>query len=69
MIGKSVRIYLKEGNVSGIKLGEVVNHTIQALSCPRNKISDLNKFFFKEVNRPGVYFLLGCTDPLLVGQK
>lgn len=58
-LGKSVRIYLKEGNVSGIKLGEVVNHTIQALSCPRNKLSDLNKFFSKEVNRPGVYFLIG----------
>lgn len=58
-LGKSVRIYLKEGNVSGIKLGEVVNHTIQALSCPRNKISDLNKYFSKEINRPGVYFLIG----------
>lgn len=61
-LGKSVRIYLKEGNVSGIKLGEVVNHTIQVLSCPRNKISDLNKFFIKEINRPGVYFLIGEDD-------
>lgn len=59
ILGKSVRIYLKEGNVSGIKLGEVVNHTIQALACPRNKISDLNKYFQKEINRPGVYFLIG----------
>lgn len=55
-LGKSVRIYLKDGNVSEIKLGEVVNHTIQALSCSRSKISDLNRFFSKEVNRPGVYF-------------
>lgn len=58
-LGKSVRIYLKDGNVSGIKLGEVVNYTIQALSCPRNKIPDLNRFFSKEINRPGVYFLIG----------
>lgn len=59
VLGKSIRIYLKEGTVSGIKSAEVVNHTIQALSCPRNKLSDLNKFFPREANRPGVYFLIG----------
>ncbi|WP_199538231.1 GIY-YIG nuclease family protein [Emticicia sp. C21] len=58
-LGRSIRIYLKDGNVSGIKLAEVVNHTIQAISCPRNKLSELNKDFTKEANRPGVYFLLG----------
>jgi len=59
ILGKSIRIYLKEGTVTGIKSAEVVNHTIQALTCPRNKLSDLNKFFSREANRPGVYFLLG----------
>lgn len=59
ILGKSIRIYLKDGTVSGIKQAEVVNHTIQALSCPRNKLSDLNKYFSRESNRPGVYFLLG----------
>jgi len=58
-LGKSIRIYLKDGNVSGIKSAEVVNHTIQAMSCPRNKLSELNRDFPKEANRPGVYFLLG----------
>jgi hypothetical protein len=58
-LGKSIRIYLKEGTVSGVKLSEVVNHTIQALACPRSKLPELNKFFTKESNRPGVYFLLG----------
>ncbi|MDB5222930.1 MAG: hypothetical protein JWN83_1597 [Chitinophagaceae bacterium] len=61
-LGKSIRIYLKEGTVTGIKLAEVVNLTIQALSSPRNKLSDLNKFFLKEANKPGVYFLLGIDD-------
>ena len=42
-LGKSIRIYLKEGTVSGIKQAEVVNHTIQALSSPRNKFTDLHK--------------------------
>lgn len=58
-IGKSVRIYLKDGTVSGIKLGEIVNHTIQALASPRNKIIDVNNYFNKEINKPGIYFLIG----------
>ena len=63
--GKSIRIYLKDGNVTGIKQAEVLNHTIFAFSCPRNKLPDLNKYFQKESNRPGVYFLFGDDD--LVG--
>uniref|UniRef100_UPI0026370576 GIY-YIG nuclease family protein n=1 Tax=Flavobacterium sp. TaxID=239 RepID=UPI0026370576 len=62
ILGKSIRIYLKDGSVSGIRQAEVVNHTIQALSSPRNKLSDLNKYFQKESNRPGVYFLIGEDD-------
>lgn len=61
-LGKNIRIYLKDGTVSGIKLAEVVNLTIQAISCPRNKLSDLNIHFQKETNKPGVYFLLGFDE-------
>ena len=28
ILGKSIRIYLKEGSVTGIKFAELVNHTI-----------------------------------------
>lgn len=59
ILGKSIRIYLKEGSVTGIKFAEVVNQTIQALSCPRTKISELNQHFPKEINTQGVYFLIG----------
>lgn len=58
-LGKSIRIYLKDGDVSGIKLAEVLNHTIQALSSPRSKLVELNLDFTTEANRPGVYFLIG----------
>lgn len=58
-IGKSIRIYLKEGSVSGVKLAEVVNLTIQAIACPRALISELNNSFENEINRPGIYFLIG----------
>jgi len=61
-LGKSIRIYLKDGNVSGIKLAEVVNHTIHAISCPRSMLAEINQFFSKEVNKPGVYFLIGEDD-------
>ncbi|GAA4339554.1 GIY-YIG nuclease family protein [Flaviaesturariibacter amylovorans] len=55
--GKSIRIYLKDGTVTGIKFGEVVNQTIQSISCPRLRVSELSEL--AEANRPGVYFLFG----------
>lgn len=64
ILGKSIRIYLKEGSVTGIKFAELVNQTIQALSCPRNKLPELNSYFSKEINTQGVYFLLGQEETL-----
>lgn len=64
-LGKSIRIYLKEGSVTGIRFAEVVNQTIQALSCPRTKISELNKHFSNEINTQGVYFLIGHEQDTL----
>ncbi len=55
--GKSIRIYLKDGSVTGIKFGEVVNQTIQSISCPRLRTSELSEY--AEAKRPGVYFLFG----------
>lgn len=66
MLGKSIRIYLKDGNVTGIRFAELVNQTIQALACPRNKLSDLNEYFKKEINTQGVYFLIGLNEDTLV---
>lgn len=65
ILGKSIRIYLKEGSVTGIKFAELVNHTIQSLSCPRTKISDLNKHFSVAINTQGVYFLIGYEQDTL----
>ena len=62
ILGKSIRIYLKEASVTGIKFAEIVNQTIQSLSCPRTKISELNKNFAKEINTQGVYFLFGFEE-------
>lgn len=55
--GESIRIFLTDGTVTGIKFGELVNKTIQSLSCSRHRISELNNY--SEAKRPGVYFLFG----------
>lgn len=48
--GKSIRLYLKDGTVTGLKFGEIVNHTIQAISCSRSRLSDLSEYL--EAKRP-----------------
>jgi len=58
--GKSIRVYLKDGTVTGIRFGEVVNQTIQCIACPRNRIGELK--FNSEANRPSVYFLFGNDE-------
>lgn len=64
--GKNIRIYLSDGTVSGIRHAEIVNWTGQALSCPRNKISELSQW--PESKRPGGYFLFG-TDEQTIQQN
>lgn len=61
-IGRSIRIYLDSGEVSGIRHAELVNWTGQALLCPRSRIPELAERWKTEVCRPGVYFLLGAEQ-------
>jgi len=58
--GESIRIYLSDGTVTGIKFGEIVNKTIQSISCPRFRTSELNTY--PESQKPGVYFLFGQDE-------
>lgn len=58
--GKTIRIYLKDGSVNGIKWGEITNYTIQSISCPRINVTDLVEY--SEIKKPGIYFLFG-QDP------
>lgn len=58
--GKSIRIYLADGSVSGIRHGEIVNWTGQAVACPRSRASELSEW--PEIKRPGIYFLFGHDD-------
>ncbi|QIQ22174.1 GIY-YIG nuclease family protein [Zophobihabitans entericus] len=58
--GKTIRIYLTDGSVAGIRHAEIINWTGQAISCPRNHLSTLADWV--ESTRPGVYFLFGINE-------
>ncbi len=59
-LGKSIRIYLADGSVAGIRHGEIVNWTGQAIACPRSRFPELKEW--PESKRPGVYFLFGQNE-------
>src|SRR5689334_224541 len=60
-LGRSIRIYLDKGEVSGIRHAELVNWTGQALLSPRSRIGELSAWEHV-LQRPGVYFLLGAEQ-------
>ncbi len=59
-MGKTIRLYLVDGNPNGILTAEIINWTGSVLSAPRTKLSQLAKR--DEVTKTGVYFLIG-QDP------
>lgn len=54
-IGKSIRVYLADATVTGIRYAELVNWTGHAVACPRNRLNELVKW--PEAAKPGIYFL------------
>lgn len=60
MIGKSIRIFLPEGNPTGTLIAEIINWTGKVLVAPRAKLPELVGRW--ELQRPGVYMLVG-PDP------
>lgn len=64
--GKSIRIFLPDATVTGIRHAEIMNRTGQAVACPRSRLDELKKW--PETAKPGVYFLfearLGDSKPM-----
>ena len=58
--GQSIRIFLADGTVTGIRHAEVVNWTGQAIACPRSRLGELHSW--DEAHRPGVYLLFGFDE-------
>ncbi len=71
-LGKSIRIYLDGGDVSGIRYAELVNWTGQALLCPRSRLGELVNWS-EYLKRPGIYFLIGAekttTREVYIGES
>jgi hypothetical protein len=59
-VGKTIKIYLPDESVSGIRHAEIANWSGQALACPRARFHELRQW--TEVQRPGIYFLFGIDD-------
>jgi hypothetical protein len=57
--GRTIRIYLQDGTMSGIRHAEIVNWTGQGISVPRTHVKALAHW--SEATRPGIYFLLGIN--------
>ncbi len=65
-LGKSIRVYLADATVTGIRYAELVNWTGHAIACPRNRLGELSSW--PEAAKTGVYFLFegrfGDTKPI-----
>ena len=60
MTGKTIRIFLVDGEPTGILLAEISNWTGKVLVAPRSQLDQLSKR--EDVRRTGVYLLVG-PDP------
>ena len=58
--GKTIRIFLADGEPTGILLAEISIWTVKVLVAPRSQLDRLSKR--EEVRRTGVYLLVG-PDP------
>lgn len=65
---RSINIFLLDGDPNGIRVAQIMMSTIQAIAFRRNKLGEVRKTF-PEIDRPGVYILIGEdeseTDRLL----
>lgn len=58
--GKSINIYLPEGNPKGIEICEIPNSISKAILIPRNMLDDVTEF--EDINCAGIYFLFSDKD-------
>ena len=58
--GKTIQIYLPDGNPRGIKIAEITSRTVSAILIPRSKLEDIAKR--TEVDNVGVYLLFGSSE-------
>jgi hypothetical protein len=59
-LGKTIQIFLPDGNPRSLKIAEITSRTVQAILIPRAKLDDAAKR--QELKNVGVYFLIGSSD-------
>ncbi|MEJ2495688.1 MAG: GIY-YIG nuclease family protein [Ignavibacteriaceae bacterium] len=59
-VGKTIQIYLPDGDPQSIKIAEITSRTVQAILIPRSKLE--SAFKREELKNVGVYFLIGNPD-------
>ena len=59
-VGKSIQIFLPDGNPRSLKIAEITSRTVQAILIPRAKLDDAAKR--KELKNVGIYFLIGDSE-------
>ena len=57
MLGKTIQIFLPDGNARSIRIADITSRTVQAIQIPRTKLKDSEER--KEVQNVGIYFLFG----------
>jgi Domain of unknown function (DUF4357) len=58
--GKTIQIFLPDGNPRSIKIAEITSRTVQAILIPRTKLDYI--FTREELNNVGVYLLIGNPE-------
>jgi hypothetical protein len=58
--GKTIQIFLPDGNARGVKIAEITSRTVLSILVPRSELSNISKR--DELNNVGVYLLFGQVD-------
>lgn len=58
--GKTIQIYLPDGNPRSLKIAEITSRTVQAILIPRSILDEAAKR--PELDNVGVYLLFGSSD-------
>lgn len=58
---RSINIFLLDGDPNGIRVAQISMSTIQAIAFRRNQLRRVREAF-PEIERPGVYILIGADE-------
>ena len=62
MRGRTISIYIPDGNPRSIKLCGIQASIVKAIFIPRSKIDEVSKR--PDIQEPGIYFLFGTEDEI-----